>query len=46
MLVVVGKGTKSPWPSLGLLNLEELISVDRFSNHSMMGEVDAFRQSV
>ncbi len=41
MLVVVGKGAKPPWPRLGLLNLEDLVSVDRFGNHSMTGEVDA-----
>ena len=40
MLVVIGKSTKPAWPRLGLLNLEELVSVDRFGNHSMTGEVD------
>lgn len=41
MLVVVGKGTKEPQPRLGLLSLEEQVSVDRFGNHSLTGEVDA-----
>lgn len=40
MFVVVGKGTKPAWPRLGLLNLEEVVSVDRFGNHSMTGAVD------
>ena len=40
MLVVIGKGTKPAWSRFGLLNLEELVSVDRFGAHSMTGEVD------
>ena len=39
MLVVIGKSTKEPWPRLGLLSLDELISVDRFGNHSLTGDV-------
>ncbi len=41
MLVVVGKGTKPASDRLGLLNLEELVSVDVFGNHSITGEIDA-----
>lgn len=40
MLVVIGKGTKPAHSRLGLLHLEELVSVNRFGNHSMTGEVD------
>lgn len=39
MLVVVGKGTKEPQPRLGFLSFEEQVSVDRFGNHSLTGEV-------
>ncbi|MCP4785903.1 MAG: nitroreductase family protein [Fuerstiella sp.] len=41
MLVVVGKGTKPAWPRLGLLNLEELVSIDRFGGDSMSGEIES-----
>ena len=40
MIVVVGKGTKQAWPRLGLLQLEELVSVNQFGNQSMTGEVE------
>lgn len=40
MMVVIGKGTKPAWPRLGLLNLEEVVSVDTFGNHSITGEVN------
>ena len=39
MIVVVGKPTKPAWPRLGLLSLDELVSIDRFGNHSLQGEV-------
>ena len=39
MLVVVGKGTKEPQTRLGFLSFEEQVSVDRFGNHSLTGEV-------
>jgi nitroreductase len=41
MIVVVGKGTKQAWPRLGLLQLEELVSVNQFGNHSVTGDVEA-----
>lgn len=41
MLVVIGKGAKPARPRLGLLSLEELVSLDRFGNHSLTGEVEA-----
>lgn len=41
MLVAVGKGTQPAWGRMGLLNLEEQVSVDTFGNHSITGEVEA-----
>ena len=41
MIVVVGKGTKPPFPRLGLLDLEEVVSVDRFGNHAITGSPEA-----
>ena len=41
MLVAVGKGAKPAWGRLGLLSLEEQVSVDTFGNHSIIGEIDA-----
>ena len=32
---------KPAWPRLGLLNLEELVSIDRFGDHPITGEVEA-----
>lgn len=41
MLVVVGKGMKQPWPRLGLLHFEEVVSFDRFGNNaSLTGSID------
>jgi len=40
MLVVVGKGSEPAHPRLGLLHLEESVSVNRFGNHAIRGEVD------
>jgi nitroreductase len=40
MLVVVGRGTKPAHPRLGLLNLEEVGSVDRFGNAAIKGEIE------
>ncbi|MFT5052527.1 MAG: nitroreductase [Chlamydiales bacterium] len=40
MLVVVGKATKDAHPRLGLLSLEETVSIDRFGNHAVTGEAD------
>ena len=39
MILVVGKRTADPRERLGLLNFEELVSVDRFGNHAITGEV-------
>jgi len=41
MIVVVGRSAKAPWPRLGLLDLEEVVSLDRFGNHAMTGAVEA-----
>ena len=41
MLVVVGKGTREAWPRMGLLDLDEIASVDRLGNHAIHGEIDA-----
>jgi nitroreductase len=41
MLVVVGKASEQPHPRLGLLDLEESFSLDRFDNRAITGEVDA-----
>jgi nitroreductase len=41
MFVVVGKSTRPAWPRLGLLDLEEVVSLDRFGNHSVTGPVEA-----
>ncbi len=39
MLVVVGKGTRPAWDRMGLLDLDELVSIDRFGHHTMTGPV-------
>jgi nitroreductase len=39
MIVVVGKGTQQAWPRLGLLQLEELVSVNQFGNQSLTRNV-------
>ena len=41
MLVAVGKGTGETKGRLGLLNLEEIVSVDHFDNRSITGAIDA-----
>ena len=40
MLVVAGKGTKPAWDRLGLLDFEELASVDRFGQNTITGAVE------
>ncbi len=40
MLIVIGKGKKPAWERLGLLDLEELASVDRFGQHTITGPVE------
>lgn len=40
MIVVVGKAKEPARGRLGLLNLEEVVSIDSFGNHSLKGEVD------
>ncbi len=40
MLVVVGKGTQPPHGRLGLLDLDELVSIDHFGNHAVEGAID------
>lgn len=39
MIVVIGRGTKPPFPRLGLLRLDEIVSIDRYGNHALDGEV-------
>ena len=41
MLVVVGKGAGEAWPRMGLLDLEEVASIDRLGNHPFQGAIDA-----
>ncbi len=41
MLVTVGKGTKAPHSRLGVLSFQELVSIDRFGNHAVEGDVEA-----
>lgn len=41
LLVVIGKGTKPAWGRLGVLNFEEFVSVDKFGQNSITGEVEA-----
>ena len=40
MLIVVGKGTKPAWGRLGLLDFEELVSVDRFGQNTITGAIE------
>ena len=40
MIVTVGKGIKPAQDRMGLLNLEEVVSMNKFGNHSLTGEVD------
>ncbi|RKY18289.1 MAG: hypothetical protein DRQ55_13745 [Planctomycetota bacterium] len=40
LLVVVGKGTQPARQRLGLLDVEELASVDRFGQHTITGAVE------
>lgn len=39
MFVVVGKATSAPYPRLGLLSLDESVSIDRFGNRALAGDV-------
>lgn len=40
MIVTIGKALEPARPRMGLLNFEEVISIDRFGNNSLTGEVD------
>ena len=40
MIVVIGKAAKPARPRMGLLSLEEVVSIDSFGNHALKGEVD------
>jgi len=40
MIVCVGKALQPARPRMGLLSLEEVVSIDRFGNHALKGEVD------
>lgn len=41
LLLAIGKATEKAPERLGLLNLEELVSIDKFGTHSMVGAIDA-----
>ncbi len=41
LLVVIGKGTQPPGDRLGLLDFEELASVDRFGQHPITGALSS-----
>jgi len=40
MIVVVGKAKEPARARMGLLNLEDVVSIDSFGNHALKGEVD------
>lgn len=40
MIITVGAAKEAARPRMGLLNLEEVVSIDRFGNHALTGEVD------
>ena len=40
MLITIGKSTQPARPRMGLYDLEEFVSIDRFGNHALTGEVD------
>jgi len=40
MIVTLGKALQPAHPRMGLLNFEEVISIDRFGNNAIVGEVD------
>ncbi|MEE9393001.1 MAG: nitroreductase family protein [Planctomycetota bacterium] len=40
MLVTVGKGIEAAWPRLGLYNLEEIVSINKFDNRAMEGSAE------
>jgi nitroreductase len=40
MMVTVGKAAQGARPRMGLLDFEEVVSINRYGNHSLTGEVD------
>ena len=40
MMVTIGKAKEPARPRMGLLDFEEFVSMDRFGNHTLTGEVD------
>ncbi len=40
MILTVGKGIKPAQARMGLLNLEEVVSINKFGNNTLTGEVD------
>ena len=40
MIITVGMAKEAARPRMGLLDLEEVVSINRFGNHSLAGEVD------
>ncbi len=39
-MIVIGKGTKPAQPRWGFLDFEEQVSVNRFGNHEIKGELE------
>ena len=40
MMMPIGKATADPHPRLGLLNMEEVVSLDHFENRAFTGEIE------
>ncbi len=40
MMLTIGKALEPARPRMGLLDLEEFVSIDRFGNHPLRGEID------
>jgi nitroreductase len=40
MIVTIGKALEPARPRMGLLDLDEVVSIDRYGNHALSGEVD------
>ena len=39
LMIVIGKGTEPARPRMGLMNLEEVVSLDRFGDHGLVGDM-------
>ena len=40
LMITIGKALNPARPRMGLLSFEEAVSMDRFGNHALQGEVD------